>query len=180
MKKYWFLVIGFLLGVIVTFLLLPEFAISTHIVDMPVQRVLSDTRKEVYTVTHIVDGDTIDVTGADGKKQRVRFIGIDTPETVDPRKPVQCEGPEASARMKELLSEKTVTLEAKPDEDKDQYNRLLRYVFLDGNDIGAQMIEEGYAVSICEKFPHEKCSLYEELEQKARQQKLGRWSACAT
>ncbi len=80
--------------------------------------------------------------------------------------------------MKSLLTHASVTLERKPDEDADQYGRFLRYVFLDGNDIGAQMIREGYAVSLCEKYPHPKCDLYDELEQKAMQEKRGRWSAC--
>lgn len=132
-----------------------------------------------YRVSNVVDGDTLDVRGADGTEVRVRLVGIDTPETVDPNRRVECEGPEASARMKELLLEKNVSLEAKPDEDKDPYGRLLRYVFLSGKDIGAQMIEEGYAVSICKKFPHPRCNTYEELEKKAMQAKLGRWGKCA-
>lgn len=132
----------------------------------------------IFSVTHIVDGDTIDVRDAAGHTMRVRFVGIDTPETVAPDRPVQCEGPEASARMKSLLSGKTVTLEKKPDEDTDKFGRSLRYVYLDGVDVGAQMISEGYAKSICKKFPHPKCSLYEELQQKAMSAHVGEWGAC--
>ncbi len=114
----------------------------------------------------------------DGKSERVRFIGIDTPETVDDRKKVQCYGPEASERMKELLSGKSVALETKPDEDKDDYGRLLRYVILDGSDIGAEMIEEGYAKSLCFAFPHPRCEEYDKLEREARELKRGRWGTC--
>lgn len=113
-----------------------------------------------------------------GETERIRFIGIDTPETVDDRKKVQCYGPEASARMKELLTGKSVTLETKPDEDRDDYGRLLRYVILDGVDIGAVMLAEGYARSLCKAFPHPRCSAYDRLERDAREQKLGRWLAC--
>ncbi len=59
---------------------------------------------QMTTVVHIVDGDTITIQHASGKKEYVRLIGIDTPETVDQRKKVQCFGREASARMKELLA----------------------------------------------------------------------------
>lgn len=178
MKKFGLVLFGFVLGVIVTFPFVPEISFSPHTVDVQLV-VSSDATSPNFHVTHVVDGDTIDVQDDIGSVQRIRFIGIDTPETVDPRKSIECEGPEASARMKELVLGATVTLERKPDEDTDQYGRFLRYVFLDGNDIGAQMIREGYAVSVCKKYPHPKCDLYDELEQKAIQEKLGRWSACA-
>ena len=125
----------------------------------------------------MIDGDTIDVTVGDGL-ERIRFIGIDTPETVDERKPVQCYGPEASAKMKELLTGESVTLDTKPDEDKDDYGRFLRYVILDGKDIGALMLGEGYAKSLCRAFPHPKCGEYDRLEQLARSEKRGRWGVC--
>lgn len=176
MKKFALVLFGFALGVAVMLPFVPEISFRQHTVDVGVPE--TSTSSDTFVVTHVVDGDTIDVTGADQKKVRVRFVGIDTPETVDPRKGVQCEGPEASNRMKALLSGKTVTLEKKPDEDKDDYGRLLRYVYLDGKDIGAQMLAEGYAESLCEKFPHPKCDAYDALEAKAKSEKLGRWGAC--
>lgn len=139
--------------------------------------VFSSQHENLFSVVKVVDGDTIDVL-VDGKSERVRFIGIDTPETVDDRKKVQCYGPEASERMKELLSGKSVALETKPDEDKDDYGRLLRYVILDGSDIGAEMIEEGYAKSLCFAFPHPRCEEYDKLEREARELKRGRWGTC--
>ncbi len=158
--------------------------ISGVLLTLAIVMIVQETRQQKtfiagrFIVTHVVDGDTIDVVTPSGAKERVRLVGIDTPETVDPRKRVQCEGPEASARLKQLLAQKRVSLEAKPDEDRDPYGRLLRYVYLDGNDIGAQMISEGYALSICKKFPHPKCSLYQDLQQKAMGAKLGRWGVC--
>lgn len=131
-----------------------------------------------FSVLHIVDGDTIDVRDGAGKTERVRFVGIDTPESVDPRREVQCFGKEASAHVKKILSGKIVTMEAKPDEDRDSYGRLLRYVYLDGKDIGLTLLSEGYAFSVCKKFPHEKCETYEAEAKKAEFEKLGLWSAC--
>lgn len=132
----------------------------------------------IFMVTHVVDGDTIDVRDAAGKTERVRLVGVDTPETVDPRKEVQCFGDEASAYVKKILSGKTVTMEAKPDEDRDAYGRLLRYVYLDEQDIGLTLLSEGYAFSVCKKFPHTKCKEYEAEAKKAESEKLGLWSAC--
>lgn len=132
----------------------------------------------MFRVTHVVDGDTIDVTDASGTKHRVRFIGIDTPETVDQRKKIQCYGPEASARMKDLIEGESVMFEANPAEDTDDYGRWLRYVFLGSTDIGAQMLEEGYARSLCAAFPHPKCATYDALEVQAKANGVGRWGVC--
>ncbi len=138
---------------------------------------LSPENGILFRVARVIDGDTIDVQ-IGNQTERIRFIGIDTPETVDERKPIQCYGPEASARMKELLTGKSVMLETKPDEDTDDYGRFLRYVMLDGKDIGAEMLEEGYAKSLCAAFPHPKCAEYDALEQTARNSKRGRWGVC--
>jgi micrococcal nuclease len=130
---------------------------------------------EQAKVSSIVDGDTIKVKL--GKKtETIRIIGIDTPETVDPRKPVQCFGKEASAKMKSLIAGKTVTLERNPAEDRDKYRRLLRYVWLDGQDIGAKMIQDGYAFSY-KKYPHPRLETYNKLEQEAREALRGLWGS---
>ncbi|MSR67614.1 thermonuclease family protein [Candidatus Peribacteria bacterium] len=137
----------------------------------------SGSEQILYPVDRVIDGDTIDVS-IDGKTERIRFIGIDTPETVDDRKKIQCYGPESSARMKALLTGASVSLEQKPDEDRDDYGRLLRYVFLEGRDIGAMLLYEGYARSLCFAFPHPKCSEYDRLERIARDGRRGRWGVC--
>ena len=128
-------------------------------------------------VVRVIDGDTIDVRTGNAKTEHIRIIGINTPETVDPRKKVQCFGPEASRRMHEIADGKTVTLEAKPGEDRDKYGRLLRYVTLDGRDLGARMIAEGFAQSY-RHFPHPRLRTYDQLESQARSSGLGLWSAC--
>ncbi len=148
------------------------------IIILPLILIACSSRIGDATVARVVDGDTLGVTFADGKQEKVRIVGIDTPETVDPRKPVQCFGREASDYMKVLVSGKTVILEKKPDEDRDKYGRLLRYVMLDGQDIGAQMIGEGYAFSY-KVFPHPRLAQYNQLERQARSERRGLWGdAC--
>ncbi|MEK7218689.1 MAG: thermonuclease family protein, partial [Patescibacteria group bacterium] len=127
------------------------------------------------TVTTVVDGDTFKVQL--DKVESVRMIGIDTPETVHPSKPVQCFGREASAKLKELLQGKDIALEKNPAEDRDKYDRLLRYVNLDGTDIGAKMIEEGYAYSY-KQYPHPRLEAYNALEKAARDGNRGLWGSC--
>ena len=80
-------------------------------------------------VIRVIDGDTIDVL-IGGREFRVRYIGIDTPETVDPRQPVECFGREASERNRRLVWGKAVGLERDVSET-DRFGRLLRYVWMD-------------------------------------------------
>ena len=95
------------------------------------------------TVTRVVDGDTIEVEIA-GQEYTLRYIGINTPETVDPRRPVQCFGHEASDFNKQLVDGKAVALE-KDVSETDQFGRLLRYVWLNGEMVNATLVREGYA-----------------------------------
>jgi micrococcal nuclease len=99
-----------------------------------------------YRVSNVVDGDTIEVS-IDGRTQKVRLIGMDTPEVVDPRKVVQCFGREASAEAKRRLSGKTVRLEYDVQVgEQDKYGRRLAYAFLaDGSNYAEGMIRDGYA-----------------------------------
>src|SRR5689334_4640170 len=84
----------------------------------------------IATVVRVIDGDTVDVR-LEGQVVRLRLIGIDTPEVVDPRRPVECFGREASARAHELLDGQTVAVESDPTQgDTDRYGRLLRYIWL--------------------------------------------------
>lgn len=126
----------------------------------------------------MIDGDTVVVRLTNGREEKIRVVGIDTPETVDPRKPVQCFGPEASRRMHVLLDGRAIELQSKPDEDRDKYGRLLRYISSGGKDIGAELIVEGYARSYI-YFPHPRLSLYNALQREAKAAKRGLWGACA-
>ncbi|MFA5129735.1 MAG: thermonuclease family protein [Patescibacteria group bacterium] len=135
-----------------------------------------------FLVTHVVDGDTFDVN-MNGKTERIRMIGVDTPETVDPRKPVQCFGKEASDKMKSLITNQKVILEADPSQgERDKYDRLLRYAFLsDGRNIGLYLIQEGYAHEYTYNTPYKYKQVFKDAENSAREFKKGLWAdnACS-
>lgn len=129
-------------------------------------------------VVKVIDGDTIAVA-IDGKNTTVRIIGIDTPETVDSRKSVECFGQKASEKAKEQLSGKTIQLEQDSSQGElDKYNRLLRYVWLDNGtvDYGATMIQDGYAFEYTYETPYVYQVRYKELQKEAEQNKRGLWS----
>jgi micrococcal nuclease len=86
-------------------------------------------------VVEVVDGDTIEVRMASGRHERVRLVGIDTPESVDPDRPVECHGPEASAALAGLLPEGTEVRLERDAEARDRYGRLLAYVFRTDDDL---------------------------------------------
>jgi endonuclease YncB( thermonuclease family) len=95
----------------------------------------------LYHVVRMLDGDTL-IANVSGQEVTVRLIGMDTPEVVDPRKPVQCYGPEASAKGKELLNGKEVYLEKESAKGNyDKYGRVLAYAhFADGSLYNEKMI----------------------------------------
>lgn len=135
------------------------------------------TMSALLAVIKVVDGDTIHVS-VDGTNQTVRLIGIDTPEVVDPRKPVQCFGKEASSRAKEILTGKQVRLENDLAQgDKDKYGRLLRYVFLaDGTNFNKKMITDGYAHEYTYNLPYKYRDEFKLAEKDARINKRGLWA----
>ncbi len=132
--------------------------------------------EEFHKVVDIVDGDTIKVE-INGEIKTIRLIGIDTPETVDPRKEVQCFGVEASNKTKEILSNKFVRLEAdSTQENEDRYGRLLRYVFLqNGINFNLQLIQEGYAHEYTYKVPYKYQKEFKSTEENARKNQVGLW-----
>ena len=129
------------------------------------------------TVVHVVDGDTIVAAFADGHRETVRVLGVDTPETVDPRKPVQCFGPQASAYAKARLRGRSVRLEFDV-ERRDRYGRLLAYVLVDGARYEDDLLRRGFArlLVIAPNGAHARTMLAEEL--RARRAGLGLWGAC--
>lgn len=152
--------------------------ISTPVISNTVSTSTTSQSGKLVKVTRVVDGDTIDVE-IDGKTERVRYIGIDTPETVDPRKPVQCFGVEASKKNKELVDGKMVRLE-KDVTDKDKYNRLLRYVWLNDTLINQELVAQGFAQSYSYPPDIKYQDNFVAAEKKAREDKLGLWTACAS
>lgn len=130
-----------------------------------------------YDVAKVVDGDTLDVM-IEGQKLRIRLIGINTPETVDPRKSVECFGKEASDKAKEILAGKKVFLEADASQtDRDKYDRLLRYVFLeDGTNFGLLMIREGYAYEYTYDAPYKYQKEFKAAQKEASDAGKGLWA----
>lgn len=127
---------------------------------------------KLFTVTAVIDGDTIKVNDLG----TIRLIGIDTPETKDPRKPVQCYGVEASNKAKELLDSQEVYLEFDPANRIDKYGRTLAYVYLkDGLLYNAEMLKQGFASSYT-KFPHPKLEEFNQYQKEARDNNKGLWS----
>jgi endonuclease YncB( thermonuclease family) len=133
----------------------------------------------LYSVTEFVDGDTIAVN-MNGATEKIRFIGVDTPETHDPRKAVQCFGQAAAAFTKNLIGSQHVRLESDPtNTNRDRYNRLLRYVYLPDNTlVNAEIIKQGYGFAYT-GFPFTKSDDFLHYQTQAREQNKGLWSSCA-
>ena len=101
-----------------------------------------------FTVVKVVDGDTLDVDRPDGRYDhtRVRLLGVDAPESVDPRKPVEHFGPEAAVFVRDAVAGKPVTLRLDAARTRDKYGRLLAYVILaDGTNLNEQIVATGHA-----------------------------------
>lgn len=131
----------------------------------------SDNRSVL--VTRVLDGDTIEIE----RGQKVRYIGIDTPETVDPRTSVQCFGKEAAAKNKELVGGKRIRLE-KDISETDKYGRLLRYVFVGDTFVNETLVKEGYAFSSSYPPDVKHQELFNQAEKEARAANRGLWGSC--
>ena len=133
-----------------------------------------------YTVIKVVDGDTIWVDN-NGQRQKIRLIGLDTPESVDPRKPVQCFALEASAQAKTILGGQSVYLETDPSQDSvDRFGRTLAYVWTaSGRLFNLDMIADGYAFEYTYDLPYRYQADFKTAEGDARAQERGLWSPSA-
>ena len=144
--------------------------------------VMPDQVRGPVTVTKVVDGDTIRVDD-NGQRQTIRLIGLDTPESVDPRKPVQCFAHEASAHAETVLDGQSVYLETDPSQDSvDRYGRTLAYVWTEsGRLFNLDMIAEGYAHEYTYDLPYRYQQIFRTAEDSARTDERGLWSpdACA-
>jgi micrococcal nuclease len=153
--------------------------IATRFVDIPKEPVPTKTEAigELYAVTHIIDGDTI-IVDKDGKEEKVRLLGIDTPEVDETRGPVECFGKEASAKTDSLLAGQSVYLETDPSQaERDKYNRLLAYVYTqDGALVNKILVEGGYAREYTYDKPYTYQADFQVAEKSARDDKRGLWS----
>jgi micrococcal nuclease len=129
-------------------------------------------------VVRVVDGDTI-VVARGGAQERVRYIGVDTPETVKPRTPVQCFGKKASAFNHRLVEGRSVRLVADA-EERDRYGRLLAYVYRadDGLFVNAELVRRGFATTLTIPPNVRYAERFRALAAEARRAGRGLWSAC--
>ncbi|HVM17192.1 MAG TPA: thermonuclease family protein [Gaiellaceae bacterium] len=128
------------------------------------------------TVTRVVDGDTVDVTLASGKRERVRLIGIDTPETGT------CHAARATAAVRRLAQGARVSLRGDPTQDtRDRYGRLLAYVWLPGGrDLGYQLLAGGHArVYVYGGRPFQRVAPYRSAEAAGRKVRPSVWTCAA-
>lgn len=144
----------------------------------PKNQTLQQNQPGLYPIVSFSDGDTIKID-MNGAREEVRFIGVDTPETHDPRKAVQCYGQAASDFTKRLIGTQAVRLEADPQNtNRDRYNRLLRYVYLpDGRLVNAELIKQGYGFAYT-GFPFSKMEEFKQYQTEAREQNKGLWGSC--
>ncbi|MGB9697605.1 MAG: thermonuclease family protein [Ignavibacteria bacterium] len=144
-----------------------------------------NTHTETFIVVRVIDGDTFELSNG----QRVRMLGIDTPEKYDSkklerdveitkqdRKTIKRLGELASEYVKNFLEGKRVILKKEPyGDDKDKYGRLLRWVYLeDGTFVNGKIVADGYA-NVYEEFPVSKTLELRQLEREARENKRGLW-----
>lgn len=132
-----------------------------------------------YQIERVIDGDTFTMK-IGWHEITVRMLGIDTPETVDPRKPAQCFGQEASDQTKSLLNGKAVQLKFNPNrEKKDKYGRYLGYVYADDLFVNEFLLENGYAREYTYGKPYIFQKNFREIEKTAKENKKGLWGRCA-
>jgi len=131
------------------------------------------TKESKIKVVKVIDGDTIELENG----QKVRYIGIDTPELVHPSKPVECFAKEAQEKNKELVLGKEVWLE-KDISETDKYGRLLRYVWVNDILVNEVLVQEGYA-QVSTYPPDVKYQeRFLEAQRKAREENKGLWNSC--
>jgi micrococcal nuclease len=127
-------------------------------------------------VVRVIDGDTVEVS-IDGEREEVRYIGVDTPETVKPDTPVQCFGPRASAVNRRLVEGRRVRL-VFDRERRDVYGRLLAYVYVDEQLVSAALVRRGLARTLTIPPNDRFAELLARLEHRAAVVGRGLWGGC--
>ena len=134
---------------------------------------LTGEDSDLQLVVRVIDGDTIELENG----EIVRYLLIDTPETMHPQKPVECYGPEASEANRRLTQGQKVRLERDVTES-DAYGRLLRYVYVDGTLVQAELVREGYGYVYSRQPDVKHLRDMAALEREARGKGVGLWGAC--
>ena len=133
------------------------------------------TNSQILICARVIDGDTIVLSNGD----KVRLIGVDTPETKHPQKPVEYYGKEATAFTKKMVGGKVVKLKYDV-QRRDKYGRLLAYVYLmDGTFLNAEIIKQGYGHAYT-RLPFKYMEEFRQYEKEAREAKRGLWADKST
>lgn len=155
-------------------------SICLTLVSCTATRIPSDAGGRIIgTVTHVSDGDTM-IISVGGHHETIRLIGVDTPETVHPRKPVQCWGPEASAHTKATFPPGTKVFLVRDVEARDKYGRLLAYVYRASDNLflNLELVSDGWA----RPYPFEPNTTlavdFATAANMAQQEQLGLWAHC--
>ena len=151
------------------------FLLAAVLALLPPAPVASQGAPAVVQVVQVIDGDTIEVCCLAGRREKVRYIGMNTPETQHPVKGIQSYGKEASGANRTLVAGRSIRLEFDVDQ-RDKYGRLLAYVYLqDGTFVNAWLVENGYA-QVMTVPPNVKYQeLFLKLQQEARTASRGLW-----
>ena len=128
-------------------------------------------------VLRVVDGDTI-LVRLDGRRERLRYIGVDTPESVTPDRPVECYGRAAAEENRRLVGGRTVTLTA-DEEPRDRFGRLLAYVRVGDLFVNGELVRRGFATALEVPPNLRHAARLRSLEREARRAGRGLWGACA-
>ena len=142
-------------------------------------QMLERNQPGLYSVKEFVDGDTIAIN-MNGKVEKIRFVGVDTPETHKPNTPVQCYGPAAAAYTKNTIGSQAVRLESDPQStNRDRYDRLLRYVYIAGDPVSMneKLILNGYGFYY-PYFPFTKSADFAKAQASAQAAHKGLWGNC--
>lgn len=169
--KIWVVVLlgGILISVLWASRIQVSWKISGQETITPTISVLTPT-PTLPVVTRVVDGDTVVLSSG----EKVRYIGINAPESVDPRKAVECFGREAAAENKRLVEGHPVTL-VKDVSETDSFGRLLRYVYVDGVFINELLVRNGYARASAYPPDVKFQTQFQVAEREARTMKVGLW-----
>lgn len=145
----------------------------------PAGQQLQQRQPGQYQVSRFVDGDTIEIN-MNGQTEKIRMIGVDTPETHKPNTPVQCYGPAAAAYTKRLIGRQPVRLEADAlSSNRDRYSRLLRYVLLpDGSNVNEQLVRNGYGFYY-PYFSFTRAKQFAAAQAAAQREHKGLWGNCS-
>ncbi len=172
--KHFLKTIFFVFIILLGFFLLKNFEVpKSQSIENPVTKQIQEVK-----LIRVVDGDTL-LLNINGKKERVRLVGMDAPESVKPNTPVECFGKEASEHLKDLVQGKKLVFLSDPSQDsRDRFHRLLGYVFADQENLAEKMIYDGYAYEYTynRSYPYQYQSIFRKAEREARENERGLWA----